>query len=254
MPPIVHTARLGYCTADGLDVTRNDPVGVVFAPSPGILRPALAAVHKRPKGTLEAEWAACHEAYVAEMRRSYRDARATWDEVLARPSLTLRCFCADAERCHRTVLAEILVRLGAVFVGERGRARLAPVVQAPAADGDEDDAPPWRGTWQERADAMGWDPRDVDELARRLGHDGDRSRVWRVRADAIDLHRIGGGCYEFRPLAWGPDRVEPPAARARVPVIERCVCPGSGDAHAPGCFMAPVVAASGAVRRDERAA
>ena len=57
--------------------------------------------------------------YTHEMRMSYRRNRLAWDALLARSEVTLLCYCTDANFCHRTVLAGILGKLGAVVKGER---------------------------------------------------------------------------------------------------------------------------------------
>lgn len=119
MPLIVHTARIGRpAWPDALDVTRKSapPEGLPFAPSWEILGPALAA---RRAGQLDAAWPGYVEAYTAEMRRSYRAHRPAWDALLSRESVTLLCYCADPRRCHRTLLAGMLARLGADVRGER---------------------------------------------------------------------------------------------------------------------------------------
>ena len=50
---------------------------------------------------------------------AYRENRERWAALLARPEATLLCFCNDPARCHRTVLARLLVKLGATYCGER---------------------------------------------------------------------------------------------------------------------------------------
>jgi hypothetical protein len=148
----VHTARVSYGGADRLDVSRKSagPDGIAFAPSWAILRPALdllsvarsmraAADHAgaaKPDDAMLAEscvemtraaeaieigaWALYVEAYRGEMRESYRTHRPAWDALLARSEVTLVCYCTDAARCHRTLLAGILAKLGATIAGERG--------------------------------------------------------------------------------------------------------------------------------------
>lgn len=45
-----------------------------------------------------------------------------WRALLARPRVVLACYCADPERCHRTILArDILPKLGATYRGELTR-------------------------------------------------------------------------------------------------------------------------------------
>jgi uncharacterized protein (DUF488 family) len=53
------------------------------------------------------------------MRASYRTHTAEWKAFLQREEVTLVCFCADPRMCHRTLAADILVKLGAVYFGER---------------------------------------------------------------------------------------------------------------------------------------
>lgn len=116
----VHTARMGYRGPDWLDVTlggnrrRPEPgghrgVGLAFAPSRELLESGRAG---RVSSSRYAE------LYTAEMRASYREHRSAWDTVLSWERVVLLCFCTDAARCHRSVLAGIFGRLGAVVEGE----------------------------------------------------------------------------------------------------------------------------------------
>jgi uncharacterized protein YeaO (DUF488 family) len=119
---VVHTARVSYGGPDRLDVTRRgrDPLGLAVAPSLRILVPALA---KRKAGTETAEdWARYAREYREEMRASYRAHRAAWGELLAREGAVLVCYCnvtAARPWCHRFVLAELLVKCGATYAGDR---------------------------------------------------------------------------------------------------------------------------------------
>ena len=143
----VYTARIGRRVwPDALDVTRKSapPEGLPFAPSWEILCPALdlrgvadslrkAAAAARAQGAdarvdvgdvaaeriERAMWALYVPAYRLEMRESYRAQRAAWDALLSRESVTLLCYCTDPRRCHRTLLAGMLARLGADVRGER---------------------------------------------------------------------------------------------------------------------------------------
>lgn len=126
----VHTARVNYDGADRLDVTRKSagPEGIAFAPSWAILRPALDLLKCAELACSDCDgqriahmtWALYSAAYAAEMRESYRTQHAAWRALLARESVTLVCYCTDPERCHRTLLAGILAKLGATVAGERG--------------------------------------------------------------------------------------------------------------------------------------
>lgn len=150
----VHTARISYRGEDRLDVTRKSGrEGLVFAPSWALLGPVLRArralelkrveecelVESIERGdggdaglltvsfelsVAECEWSEAWtryvEGYLEEMRASYRASRAAWDALLARPVVTLCCYCTDPEHCHRTLLArDILPKLGATYGGER---------------------------------------------------------------------------------------------------------------------------------------
>jgi uncharacterized protein YeaO (DUF488 family) len=58
--------------------------------------------------------------YIEEMRRSFRVNRSEWDALLTRETVTLQCFCTDAEHCHRWILRTIILpKCGALNVGER---------------------------------------------------------------------------------------------------------------------------------------
>lgn len=145
----VFTARISTRDPDRLDITRKSagPEGIVFAPSWAIVRPYLDvraradALRKgatfadkqgqsrtgddlrRQAGDLDNElerlWSAYVPAYIAEMRASYRAERSRWEALLARERAVLACFCTNAERCHRTLLArDILPKLGAAYGGE----------------------------------------------------------------------------------------------------------------------------------------
>jgi uncharacterized protein YeaO (DUF488 family) len=52
------------------------------------------------------------------MRLSYKENRKRWDELLNQDEVVLVCFCKAGDFCHRVLLAEILVKLGAEYKGE----------------------------------------------------------------------------------------------------------------------------------------
>jgi hypothetical protein len=120
LPLLVYTSRITYRGQDRLDITRKSagPEGLPFAPSWGILSPVLKL--RRAGQTFGSDfWDGYCSAYRDEMRASYRSHRGAWDALLARDEVTLCCYCTDPERCHRTLLAGYLSRLGATVVGER---------------------------------------------------------------------------------------------------------------------------------------
>ena len=133
----VYTARVTYAGPYRLDVTRGgaDPIGVAFAPTWAILRPALAGMTAGDPSA----WPTYVPQYTAEMRisagmdeahprfgpleraawaRGVRPRLDAWREVEARGQVVLVCFCVDAERCHRRPLAGFFVKRGAVDGGE----------------------------------------------------------------------------------------------------------------------------------------
>lgn len=127
---VVRTARMGYRGDDWIDVSLQGNrtriakgesgghrgIGMAFAPSPGLLFPYLRlrqGGHERPH-----HWDEYVRSYTEEMRASYVAQREAWDALLATPEATLLCFCTDASRCHRTVLAGILAKLGARIPAE----------------------------------------------------------------------------------------------------------------------------------------
>jgi uncharacterized protein YeaO (DUF488 family) len=115
----LYTARLSYDGDDRLDVSRwgNHIIGSVFAPSLELLY-AFRALHRAGQARREA-FHRYAERYRDEMRRSYVERRAAWDELLARKTVTLCCYCENPSACHRTLLAGFLVKLGATYEGER---------------------------------------------------------------------------------------------------------------------------------------
>lgn len=130
-PLVVNTARLGYdADRDWLDVSLQGNlrrcekgekgghrgIGIIFAPSPGLLYPFLK---KRREGVLAAgDWERYAEAYRLEMRESYARGKGLWDCLLCWRRVVLLCFCKDHNECHRRLLAGFLVKLGAVDAGE----------------------------------------------------------------------------------------------------------------------------------------
>jgi uncharacterized protein YeaO (DUF488 family) len=57
-------------------------------------------------------WEEYTQQYTELMRESYRTNKQHWLNLLQKPSITLVCFCTDPMRCHRTLLAEMLVKAG----------------------------------------------------------------------------------------------------------------------------------------------
>jgi hypothetical protein len=58
------------------------------------------------------------EEYYRMMRECYRENRSAWDDLLCRQRVVLVCYCAPGKFCHRLLLADMLVSLGAKYEGE----------------------------------------------------------------------------------------------------------------------------------------
>lgn len=121
MTLLIHTAHISYVGEDRLDITRRSAGadGIAFAPSWRILLPALRG---RNAGLEEQMWPTYVTAYQREMEISYNMMRRAWQALLARPSVTLICYCQvhpEQMHCHRVLLAEMLEARGAQYQGER---------------------------------------------------------------------------------------------------------------------------------------
>lgn len=56
--------------------------------------------------------------YYELMRKSYKDNKKEWKELLERKSVILCCYCHPDNFCHRYLLAKILEKMGAIYKGE----------------------------------------------------------------------------------------------------------------------------------------
>lgn len=120
MAVTVYTSQLSYRGDDALDITRKSagPRGIAFAPSWPLFKQYLARKHSHRAD--RASWLEYREKYIAEMRVSYVENRASWKALLSLDTVTLCCYCQNPSACHRVVLAsEILTKLGAKYEGER---------------------------------------------------------------------------------------------------------------------------------------
>lgn len=133
----VYTATIAYRGEDALNITKkgNHKLGVLFAPSSAILSPMLAlrglygelAAAGLDRDYLDAlqrnAWVIYTQAYLGEMRESYRKHKAAWQRVLGLDEVTFCCFCPDPAFCHRAVLAKIFGTMRARVCGERAKAK-----------------------------------------------------------------------------------------------------------------------------------
>lgn len=79
------------------------------------LAPSAPLVEEAQKATTESEWRAFERKYRAELKTPER---ARLLDLLAalshQTNFAVGCYCADASRCHRSVLQAILIEHGAV--------------------------------------------------------------------------------------------------------------------------------------------
>lgn len=103
--------------ADALDITRGTGHGdaLAFAPSPRLFLWAQSEIRH---GRLERAWPEYRDRYLAELTLSREQIPRAWAHLLARSSVTLCCYCENPARCHRYLLAAMLVELGATYEGE----------------------------------------------------------------------------------------------------------------------------------------
>ena len=111
----IHTVQISVAQQLGLvedpryldtTVKSGDPV---FAPTWEIVMASQQGKMSDEEYTIE---------YYDMMRRSYRDNRSRWDEVLGMEEVFLACYCRADSFCHRYLLKDILVKCGAEYVGE----------------------------------------------------------------------------------------------------------------------------------------
>lgn len=121
MSLVVRVGHIGLKPRDGLDITRS--ARSCFGPSEKLLWPEIrlrkeeSSMPRLARLKRQSErWKAYEAAYFEEMRELYRSNREPWNELLARPSVTLLCFCQESMLCHRTSLAKILDKLGAKVI------------------------------------------------------------------------------------------------------------------------------------------
>lgn len=126
------TGKISYDGEDRFDITRKSggERGMPFAPREEAFRDAVrrkmerrARLTRVSQGThveqVRAEWDAYakdYEQWLLESQRRYPEA---WQALLARPEVTIVCYCEVPNRCHRSLLARAIGELGAMYEGER---------------------------------------------------------------------------------------------------------------------------------------
>jgi uncharacterized protein YeaO (DUF488 family) len=110
IPLQVYTAQIKYTNLheiktnpDCLDITIKSG-SKIFAPSWG-----MVMGHKN----LRLSDTQYTQMYYKLMRVSYKNNKKEWEELLAKEKIILMCYCYDGSFCHRYLLRDILVKLGA---------------------------------------------------------------------------------------------------------------------------------------------
>ncbi len=105
----VYTSMYSYKGDDRLDITAKgqDPIGKIFAPMWYMVQD-----YKKNRDRVS-----YMDEYYRLMIQSYRDHKDIWKEILSRDKVTFVCFCYPGF-CHRFLLKDYLVRLGAKYMGE----------------------------------------------------------------------------------------------------------------------------------------
>lgn len=105
------TAQYRYPGPYRLDITvkGNDPIGRLFAPTWDMVKNYKANTGGEQIYT---------DKYHTMMLKSYSSNKAAWDSLLTREYAVLTCFCAPKDFCHRHLLTQYLVQLGAKYEGE----------------------------------------------------------------------------------------------------------------------------------------
>jgi uncharacterized protein YeaO (DUF488 family) len=104
----VYTAQYKYSGENRIDITAKSGLKM-FAPD------WQDVIDVKAKKITEEEYT---KRYYEKMRVSYKNHRAEWDWFLTQKSVVLVCFCKPGTFCHRYLLADILVKLGAEYLGD----------------------------------------------------------------------------------------------------------------------------------------
>lgn len=59
------------------------------------------------------------DLFTKRMRYSYKKYDKQWLDLLSKSEVTLVCNCKHEKQCHKYILANILVKCGATYMGER---------------------------------------------------------------------------------------------------------------------------------------
>lgn len=98
------TARYNYSGEDRYDITAKSG-DRVFAPTWQLVQSIKNS---------SITWDEYIVQYTELMRSSYRHNKQYWINLLQQSELTLVCFCNNSDYCHRTLLADMFVKVGCI--------------------------------------------------------------------------------------------------------------------------------------------
>ena len=106
-----NTSQFRYSDQYRCDITykTKDPIGKLFAPTS-----KLVFTYKN-KEIDDEEYT---KQYYTLMRNSYRNNKQQWQNVLNQQRFVFVCYCNSKSFCHRKLLTDILIKLGAEYDGE----------------------------------------------------------------------------------------------------------------------------------------
>jgi uncharacterized protein YeaO (DUF488 family) len=104
----VYTSQYNYKGDNRLDITVKTGWN--------ILAPTWDMVMNYKNGNISQE--EYTKQYYNKMRTSYVNRKDDWNWILKQEEVVLVCFCKAGDFCHRLLLADILVKLGAEYLGE----------------------------------------------------------------------------------------------------------------------------------------
>jgi len=104
-----YTSQYRCKDCDRLDITVKNPEGSIFAPTWEMVMKSKSGLLTHQEYT---------DLYLQRMADSYHKWKQDWDDLLAKDRIVLVCFCPSGTFCHRYILADILVKLGAKYGGE----------------------------------------------------------------------------------------------------------------------------------------
>ncbi len=103
----VYTSQFGYAGSDRMDITAKNKTP--FSPTWEMVK------DYKTGGISQSQYS---NMYLELMVESFATNYRFWLDVLYMPRVTLVCYCAPGDFCHRVLMARYLEFLGAEYCGE----------------------------------------------------------------------------------------------------------------------------------------